>query len=143
MKKRTRARVSVALGMALVLLSFSGANAATTKALSESYADKVVTVKLGTPITLTLHNMYWQFQSLKAGASLAAVGSPILKPVMPGPKAPAGCGVPGTGCGTQLWKFKTVKVGVTQLIATRTSCGEALRCVPPNDRFALTVKVVR
>ncbi|MEI6867265.1 MAG: protease inhibitor I42 family protein [Actinomycetes bacterium] len=143
MKTKTRVRVSLTLGMALVLFAFSGANAATTKALSESYANKVVTVKLGTPITLTLHSMYWQLQPMKSGAALATSGAPILKPVAPGPKAPAGCGVPGTGCGTQLWKFKTVKVGTTQIMATRTSCGEALRCVPPNDRFSLTVKVVR
>jgi len=111
--------------------------------VNESSANKTFKVRVGSTVTMTLHSMYWDLTPLAASASLKSNGDPVQTPVMPGPNAPAGCGVPGSGCGTQVWKFTAVKVGVTQLLATRTSCGEAMQCTGDQGKYMVTIKVVK
>jgi hypothetical protein len=126
------------------MLSINASQAAmTTTKLTEKNAAKTVAVKLGGRVELTLHSMYWQLTVPPKSASLSAKGQPILKPIFPGPAAQAGCRIAGSGCGTQKWIFAATKVGRTHLIATRTTCGEAMRCTGANGRFEVTVKVLR
>ena len=143
MKKLNR---SAATLMAIALaLSFgvNSAQASKTIALSETSINKTISVKVGTHITLALHSMYWTLLKIPPYQALTQKGSATLKPILPGPGAPKGCTIPGSGCGTQSWKFVASKVGMTHLIARRTTCGEAMRCTGTHGRFEVTVKVIR
>jgi len=124
-------------------LGLNSAQATTITSLSEKNASKTVIVKLGSRVELTLHSMYWGLAVPAKSSSLTSKGAPILKPIFPSPSAPAGCKIAGSGCGTQTWEFVATKVGTTHLVASRTTCGEALRCTGTNGRFAVTVKVSR
>jgi hypothetical protein len=137
-KKTLLVAVLMLLGAGL-----NSAQAATTSVLSEKNASKTVAVKLGTQVELTLHSMYWQLAVPAKSSSLTSKGQPILKPIFPSPTAPQGCRIAGSGCGTQTWEFASTKVGITHLIASRTTCGEAMRCTDANGRFQVTVKVTR
>jgi hypothetical protein len=141
----TRAKLLRIGSLILVLtLGISSAQAAiTTTTLTEKNAAKIVAVKLGGRVELTLHSMYWQLNVPPRSASLISKGAPILKPIFPSHNAPAGCRVAGSGCGTQMWVFAATKVGLTHLVAKRTTCGEAMRCSAANGRFTVTVKVSR
>ena len=125
----------------VVLLGMNAAQGATSKSFSETNSNQVASVKIGSQISLTLHSMYWTLAKQSKTSSLTAKGAPVLKPIFPGPTAPHGCSIAGSGCGTQTWKFVASKVGTTHLIATRTTCGEAMRCIDANGRFEVTVKV--
>ncbi len=136
---------SLILGSTILILMV-GANSAQAKtitSLSEKNASKIVAVKMGSRVELTLHSMYWQLAVPARSSSLTSKGQPILKPIFPSPSAPAGCKIAGSGCGTQTWIFVATKVGLTHLVASRTTCGEAMQCTGANGRFAVTVKVSR
>jgi hypothetical protein len=133
------------LGSSLLalLVGMNSAQATSTTVLSEKNASKTVAVKLGANVELTLHSMYWQLAVPAKSSSLTSKGQPILKPIFPSATAPAGCRISGSGCGTQTWEFVATKVGLTRLIASRTTCGEAMQCTGANGRFVVTVKVSR
>ena len=68
--------------------------------------------------------------------------APVEKPwEKAGPNAPAGCQVAGMGCGTVSLKFKAINKGISTVNASRTSCGEALRCTPAQSSYYVTIKV--
>ena len=129
--------------VALLRIGITSAQAVTTTTLSEKNASKTVIVKLGSRVELSLHSMYWQLAVPAKSSSLTSNGAPILKPILPGPTAPSGCRIAGSGCGTQIWVFTAMKIGLTHLIASRTTCGEAMQCTGANGRFAVTIKVSR
>lgn len=129
--------------IALLGLGLASAQAVTTTSISEKNASKTVVVKLGSRVVLSLHSMYWQLSVPAKSSSLTSKGAPSLKPILPGPKAPAGCRIAGSGCGTQTWVFTAGKVGLTHLVASRTTCGEAMKCTGANGRFTVSVKVTR
>jgi len=140
--KSTRRKSALLFATALVIsLGINSAQGATSKSLSETNRNQVASVKIGSQISLTLHSMYWTLAKQSKTSSLTAKGAPVLKPIFPGPTAPHGCSIAGSGCGTQTWKFVASKVGTTHLIATRTTCGEAMRCTGTNGRFEVSVKV--
>lgn len=124
-------------------MGISQSQAASTRALSEKNINQTVSVKAGRTVSLTLHSMYWTLKAQAKSSSLSPNGSPIFKPVLPGPTAPNGCKIAGSGCGTQTWKFTATKIGMAHLLATRTTCGEAMRCTGTNGRFEVTVKIIR
>lgn len=139
-----RTRAALLVGVLLIFgLGLNAAQATTLTSLSEKNASKTVAVKLGGRVELTLHSMYWQLAVPAKSSSLTSKGQPILKPIFPSPSAPAGCKVAGSGCGTQTWVFVATKVGLTHLVAGRTTCGEAMQCTAANGRFTVTVKVSR
>ena len=132
------------LGVVVLLgLGLNSAQAVTSTTLSEKNGSKTVIVKLGSKVELSLHSMYWQLAVPAKSSSLMSTGAPILKPIFPSPTAPAGCRIAGSGCGTQTWVFSATKVGLTHLVASRTTCGEAMKCTGANARFTMTVKVSR
>ena len=138
-----KVRIIVALAISMVCLTAVSAQAASPKAISETSANKVVTVKVGGTLTLTLHSMYWSVASLAKYGPLVTGAAVVQKPTPPGANAPQGCKVAGSGCGTQKWTFTADKVGTTTLRAMRTTCGEAMKCSDADSRFAVTVKVVK
>lgn len=143
MKKGIMWPMLVSGSILITSLGLTSANAVTATSLSEKNASKTVVVKLGSWVELTLHSMYWQLAVPAKSSSLTSKGAPILKPIFPSPTAPAGCRIAGSGCGTQTWVFAATKVGLTHLVASRTSCGEAMQCTGTNGRFTVTVKVSR
>lgn len=127
----------------MTVMGISQSQAASTRALSEKNINQTVSVRVGGTVSLTLHSMYWTLNAQAKSSSLLSKGAPILKPVLPGPTAPNGCKIAGSGCGTQTWKFKATKIGTAHLLATRTTCGEAMRCTGSTGRFEVTIKIIR
>jgi hypothetical protein len=82
-----------------------------------------------------LSSTYWTFHGSSDTAVLHPVGAPEVRP------QPTGC-VPGGGCGTATATYRAGAAGRAQVIATRTSCGEAMGCTAASSRFVLYVIVV-
>ncbi|MEI9906688.1 MAG: hypothetical protein WDO06_01190 [Actinomycetota bacterium] len=138
-----KVRKIVVLAVALACLTSASAQAASSVAISEKNANKVVTVKVGSKVSLTLHSMYWSVASLAKYGPLVTGAAVVKKPTATGANAPEGCKTAGSGCGTQKWTFIADKVGTTTLRAMRTTCGEAMKCSDADSRFEVTVKVVK
>ena len=142
-RNHSRLRAGTVL-IALFGLTLSGvASAATSKVISESSKGKVVSVKIGSTFSVVLNSTYWQYAPLAVTKAIVAQADPVTAAIFPGPTAPAGCTHPGTGCGTVTWKFKAEAIGSAIISASRTTCGEAMRCVGTQGAYAVTVKVTR
>jgi len=101
--------------------------------LTEAQNGATVHVARGQMIVLVLHSTYWKV----VGSSDPAVVQPSGgSQVQPSP----GC-VPGQGCGTVTTTFVAAADGSAMLTASRTTCGEALRCTEAQARFSVTVAV--
>ena len=131
---------SLALTTILLLSLFNspGAVAAKTLTFSESSNGHKVQVKSGSVLKITLNSTYWSADRV---SNLTKIGDPVMTPIMPGPNAPANCQHPGTGCGTVVWSFKASKKGAASFSASRTSCGEALKCAPDQMLYKLNFLV--
>jgi hypothetical protein len=95
-----------------------------------------VAVAPGHTVTVVLHSTYWTFAPLAGTGVLRQNGTPSVAASPPG----HGC-VPGGGCGTVTAAFTAVGAGVVDIQASRTSCGEAMRCAPDQASFTVTVVV--
>jgi hypothetical protein len=93
-----------------------------------------ITVQVGDRVSVVLHSTYWNFAGSSNAAVMAPDGSPTVSP------NPSGC-VPGQGCGTATAVFVAAAPGTAQITASRTSCGEALRCTGSAGMYRLTVAV--
>ena len=49
--------------------------------------------------------------------------------------------MPGGGCNPVVATFTAMSAGTAVLSASRTSCGEALRCGPDNSHYHVTIIV--
>ncbi len=135
------ASVLVATGSFVVVALPGSAQAAktvTSVALNESSNGRSVVGAVGTRLNLTLHSTYWSLVSTKTAPDLRQIGHTTVKGV-----APNGAGhcVPGQGCGTVSAHYVAVHPGSVRLRATRTSCGEALRCSPAQSVWTVVVHV--
>jgi hypothetical protein len=106
-----------------------------TVTVSEPDRGRTITVRSGTRVTLTLHSTYWSIQGSSAPTVLHQVGGPSTRPAKPGT-----C-VPGQGCGTVSATFVALSRGSADLTASRTTCGEALRCTPAQGTYFVHVVV--
>jgi len=95
-----------------------------------------VTIKVGERLELVLASSYWTVRGSSVPGVLRQDGQTrVLAP-------PPGCGsIPGTGCRPIRTDFSAVAPGTAMITASRQSCGEALRCSPGQQHFALTVVV--
>jgi predicted secreted protein len=144
MTKVRNIRTIAVLAVAVIGIASSPiAQAATKSTLNETNLNQRISVKVGSHLSLTLHSMYWQLSALKVGSSVTTKGTVYQRAIIPGPSAPAGCRIAGMGCGIQIWNFTATKVGTTAITATRTTCGEAMRCIGTNGRYTVHVKVIR
>lgn len=114
----------------------SPASTAVTVQLGEPDNGKSIAVTVGSQVTLVLHNTYWQVQGSSDPAVLAMVTGPVTTGA-----GPIAC-IPGTGCGTVTAVFRAATPGTATVSASRTSCGEALRCVGGAGSFEIKVVVV-
>lgn len=134
--------------LAIMIISLLFANLATASAampitLSEANNLQMISIKVGTQLSLILHSKYWMITQPNRNGPLQLEGSgtPPLGTPNPSPRTP-GCRVIGSGCGTQKWVFVATTIGVVVLRANRTTCGEAMRCTELTSQFKVTVKVV-
>ena len=102
---------------------------------------KTIKVHVGDFLNLKLESTYWNIEPLTS-QKISQLSDPVITPIMPGPSAPAGCQLPGSGCGTIIWKLKALKKGSAQIKANRTSCGEALKCSPEDAIYIVQVKII-
>jgi len=95
-----------------------------------------VAIRRGQRLRVVLSSTYWQLQPSSNTTVLGLVGRPATTPKL------TGC-VPGGGCGTATATYLASADGHATVTATRTSCGEALRCIGASGKFTLHVVVVR
>ncbi len=102
--------------------------------LSETDKGRVVNVRAGDQITVVLHSTYWDFKNVTAPNVLQQVGDVNYAPDMQG-------SIPGSGAGTVTVVYKAVAPGRADIAASRTTCGEALRCTPDQMAWQVTIVV--
>ena len=107
-----------------------------TRHLDDRNNHGTVSVHVGQTVELTLASTYWTIGA-PSGTALGALGPERKTPNYTKP----GCHG-GTGCGTDVRDFKAVRTGTSGISATRSTCGEALRCSDAQSRFFVTVHVI-
>jgi hypothetical protein len=97
----------------------------------------MVPVAVGDRVELILSSSYWDVAGSSSSRVLRADG-----PAAPMPR-PSSCpaNIPGLGCVPIQMRFTALADGKAVIKASRTSCGEALRCRPDQTRFTVTVIV--
>ena len=124
----------VALMIPVLLACACSASSAHRVDATDKSNGGTVELRRGQELTVDLSSTYWQFQSSSDSKVLRLEGQPKVSP------SSSGC-VPGQGCGTATATFLAVAAGTATVTATRSSCGEALRCTGANGRFSLRVIV--
>jgi len=95
-----------------------------------------VSVRVGDSIRVILASSYWNVNGSSAPTVLRQDGHAVLLP------RPRNCPeIPGLGCTPIRVAFTAVAPGTAMIKASRSSCGEALRCVGRSTRYKLTVVV--
>lgn len=107
-----------------------------TVVASDQSNGHTVSLKVGERLELTLASNYWTVRGSSVPRVLRQDGpSSLLKP-------PPGCNsIPGLGCIPIRTDFSAIAPGTAVITASRGSCGEAMRCPPSREHFALTVVV--
>jgi hypothetical protein len=90
-----------------------------------------LTLTVGQRLSVRLDSTYWTFGP--TAPPLRQNGQPLV--------SKGGPCVPGQGCGTVTADFYAAGPGRTAVSASRTSCGEAMRCVGPAGQYRLTIVV--
>jgi hypothetical protein len=105
-----------------------------------TFADsgKTITLRVGATVHVALDSAYWTFQPVAAPRLLKMDTHAFIPP------SPGTCShqVMGSGCGTQVADYTALAAGQTAVVATRISCGEALRCTGANGHFEVQIVVV-
>ena len=97
---------------------------------------KAVSARAGERIELILSSSYWHVTGSSAPGVLRQDGSPVLL------SRPSSCpDIPGLGCIPVRADFTALTDGQAFITASRFTCGEALRCMPDQTRFTVTVVV--
>ena len=97
---------------------------------------KAVSARAGERIELILSSSYWHVTGSSAPGVLRQDGSPVLL------SRPSSCpDIPGLGCIPVQADFTALTDGQAFITASRSTCGEALRCMPDQTRFTVTVVV--
>ncbi len=94
---------------------------------------QTITLKVGNHLRVALSSTYWEFQASSAPSVLRPDASPTVSPS-------PGC-IPGGGCGTATTTFTATAPGHATVIATRTSCGEAMSCTGSAGHYQVEVVV--
>ena len=113
----------------------SGPGGAVTIARDDANA-QAVHVGVGDRLELILSSDYWRVRGSSAPAVLRQDGPTSELP------RPATCPkIPGLGCTPEQTSFTARAPGTAVITASRTTCGEALRCVGDRGWFSVTVVV--
>jgi len=102
----------------------------------DSANGKAVSARAGDRIELILSSSYWHVTGSSAPGVLRQDGPPVLL------SRPRSCPhIPGLGCTPVRADFTAVTNGKAVITASRSACGEALRCKPGQTRFTVIVVV--
>jgi hypothetical protein len=97
---------------------------------------KAVSARAGDRIELILSSSYWHVTGSSAPRVLRQDGPPV--PL----SRPSHCpDIPGLGCTPVRADFTALTAGKAVITASRSACGEALRCKPDQTRFTVNVVV--
>lgn len=97
---------------------------------------KTVDVPAGAMVELILGSTYWKVSGSSAPTVLRQDGGSTMLP------RPTNCpDIPGSSCAPLRTDFTALAPGSSTVTASRTSCGEAMRCGPNQSHFAVTVVV--
>jgi hypothetical protein len=97
---------------------------------------KAVSARAGDRIELILSSSYWHVTGVSAPHVLRQDGPPVLL------SRPRSCpDIPGLGCIPVRADFTALADGKAVISASRSTCGEALRCQPDQTRFTVVVAV--
>ena len=97
---------------------------------------KAVSARAGDRIELILSSSYWHVTGSSALSVLRQNGPTVLLP------RPSSCpDIPGLGCTPVRAEFTALTDGTAVITASRSTCGEALRCQPDRTRFTVNVIV--
>lgn len=123
------------LTMALILLAACESSSHALQPVSLSTIDngRTVSVHIGQKVTVSLAGTYWSVPRSSDTRVLEVAG--------PGGVAASPDCTRGGGCGVTIGSFEAVGGGQAQLTSSRAVCGEALRCVPGQRFYQVTVVV--
>ena len=97
---------------------------------------KAVSARAGDRIELILSSSYWHVTGSSAPGVLRQNGPPVLL------SRPSSCpAIPGLGCTAVRTDFTALTDGTAVITASRSACGEGLRCKPDQTRFTVMVVV--
>ena len=108
----------------------SGANVTAT----DKDNGTTIAAKVGNRVDVVLGSTYWMFAPASDASVLSLLGTPVVD------AQPNGC-VPGQGCGTTTASYDAVAPGTAVVSASRTSCGEAMRCTGTAGSYRVTITV--
>lgn len=96
-----------------------------------------VAMTVGQRLEVILGSTYWTVRGSSKPGVLRQDGPTTLLP------RPADCAanIPGLGCVPVRTDFSALSPGTTVITASRVTCGEALRCMPAQQHYTLTVVV--
>ena len=95
-----------------------------------------VSARAGDRIELILSSSYWRVTGSSAPGVLRQDGPPMLL------SRPSSCpDLPGLGCVPVRADYTALTDGKAVITASRSACGEALRCKPGQTRFSVIVVV--
>jgi hypothetical protein len=101
---------------------------------TDSDNGKTFELHIGDQLEVRLNSTYWTIHESSDLSILRLAGPVAISP------RPNGC-VPGAGCGLAIASFDAVGRGSADITASRTSCGEAMRCVGDAGSYRLAVVV--
>jgi hypothetical protein len=109
---------------------------ATVIVVRDNANGKTVPARAGDRIELILASSYWSVAGSSAPRVLRKDGPTVLLP------RPSSCPtIPGLGCVPVRTDFTALTGGKAVITASRSSCGEALRCMPDQTRFTVTIVI--
>ena len=143
---RLRSTTPVAAAAAVVAFALPAAACATATGaghpvpkvivVRDNANGRTISVRAGDTVELILSSSYWNVAGSSATRVLRQHGGTVLLP------RPSSCpDIPGLGCTPERTDFTALAGGKAVISASRTSCGEALRCVGRATSFTLTVVV--
>jgi hypothetical protein len=117
-------------------VAVSAAGGSTAIVVRDDANGKMVQARPGDRIELILSSSYWDVAGSSSPRVLRQDGPATLM------ARPSSCPtIPGLGCTPVEITFTALADGKAVITASRSSCGEALRCAPDQTRFTVTVIV--
>jgi hypothetical protein len=140
---RRRGAVGLAIAAAVAALTAAGCGATASAAggpavivIHDDANGATVHAGAGDRVELILSSSYWDVAGSSSPTVLRQDGSAVLMP------RPSNCpDIPGLGCIPVRAIFTALADGRAVITASRSSCGEALPCMPDQTRFKVTVVV--
>jgi hypothetical protein len=138
---RLTAAAAVVSGVSITMTAGCGTAAShsggpTVIVVRDDANGKAVSARVGDRIKLVLSSSYWHVTGSSAPRVLRQDGPPVLL------SRPSSCpDIPGLGCIPVRADFTALTDGKAVITASRSACGEALRCKPDQTRFTVIVVI--